>query len=157
MPARENIQTLFIRAALLFAISGVLSAMAWIVHPGRIPWVGDWAHHVESMALAEGIPLVGTPEMRRIVSAGAHLILDARPLADFDAGHIPGAVPLPFDDLDAHYEQARLLMSPSTPIVTYCSGGVCDESFMLCVYLRKMGFTNVILYAEGWTEWEAAP
>ncbi|HPA78415.1 MAG TPA: rhodanese-like domain-containing protein [Kiritimatiellia bacterium] len=157
MPSREHIQELLRHALLLAALSALLSVIAWAVHPARIPWVGDWAHHVETLALREGIPLVNTPEMRRIAAAGTHLILDARPLADFDAGHIPGAVPLPYDNLDAHYEQARLLMSPEMPVVAYCSGGSCDDSFLLCLHLRKQGFTNVILYAEGWTAWEASP
>jgi len=157
MISKDQIQDLLLRTALLVAFSCLLAVIALAVHPGRIPWIGDWAHHVESMALKEGIPLVGTPEMRRIAEAGSHLILDARPLADYDAGHIPGAVPLPYDDLDAHYEQVRLMLVPAQPVVAYCSGGACDDSLLLCVHLRKQGFTNVILYAEGWAGWEDAP
>jgi rhodanese-related sulfurtransferase len=39
--------------------------------------------------------------------------------------------------------------------MTYCSGKNCDESFLLTLYLRRQGFTNVVLFTGGFETWTA--
>ena len=45
-------------------------------------------------------------------------------------------------------------LQPSAPIVVYCSGGECEDSHMLGEKLYKAGFDNVLVYKDGFPDWE---
>ena len=80
-------------------------------------------------------------------------------MADYEKGHIPGALSLAYDPFETIYtrlEQYDVLLTPEQQVLTYCSGIECDESFMLATFLKEQGFTNVILYVGGWGEWQQA-
>lgn len=143
-------------AALLVAMAALLGVLAQVVSPNRIPWTQDWARYVETRALEAGLPLADLDAARAIVGARTHLVLDARPVADYDAGHIPGAMSLPHSRLDEAYPQIAPLLSADLPVLVYCSGDECDESFLLSVYLREQGFTNVTLFVSGFLGWKEA-
>ncbi|RPJ84271.1 MAG: MBL fold metallo-hydrolase, partial [Acidobacteria bacterium] len=50
--------------------------------------------------------------------AGGGLVVDARPVTAFAAGHIPGALSVPLEDLQDHLARLKALKKP---IVTYCA------------------------------------
>lgn len=140
----------------LLTLAAVCGATANLVHPRRIAWVEDWSRYIEARALAAGIKLADTVEARRIAQARSHLILDARPAKDYAGGHLPGAISLPLDDYDNVFPHVVILLMTGQPVMTYCSGLVCDESFLLTRRLLEQGFTNVVLYGGGFEEWTAA-
>jgi rhodanese-related sulfurtransferase/DNA-binding transcriptional ArsR family regulator len=79
------------------------------------------------------------------------LILDVRPSAEYAAGHIPGAVSVPLDDLER-----RLARLPKrTEIVAYCRGPFCVLSVHAVELLRSRGFRARRL-ADGFPEWRGA-
>jgi cytochrome c oxidase cbb3-type subunit III len=87
------------------------------------------------------------PELER----GARMaLLDARAPSDYIASHIPGAVSVPFYDVDRY--QADL--PRNTWLVCYCS---CPhaESGMLAAALVSKGFTKVTVLDEGLRGWNA--
>ena len=59
-------------------------------------------------------------EAHRLVSAGARL-LDVRTAAEFAEGHLPGAVNIPLDRIEA---SASELGKDPKPIVVYCASGM---------------------------------
>ena len=134
----------------------MLGTAANFLSPRRIPWVQDWAHHVEARAYQAGLTLANTEEAWELFQKGRHLFLDARSEKDYQLGHIPGAMSLP----QAAYEQYLVgfqgFLTPEQPIVVYCSGLECDESLLLAVELKRMGMTNIVLYAGGFEKWRAA-
>ena len=93
-----------------------------------------------------------TDEVAEALRTGARLVvLDARPLSDWHAGHIPGATPAPFhDSLDTI---AAALPRDGTWIIAYCacphaaSGKVVDA-------LRERGFSNTAVLDEGIQIWQ---
>jgi rhodanese-related sulfurtransferase len=133
----------------------MIGSIANVVSPGRIPWMRDWEQYVSGQATQSGMHVVSLGETRSIVSAGKHIIFDARPFADYGVGHIPGAVSLPSADLETAFENFRMLLSPELPILVYCSGQQCDESLQLGEFLMAEGFTNIVLYPGGYDEWQA--
>lgn len=141
-------------ALLLLAALGGTAAQ--FLPPTRIPWREDWSHYVQAKALKEGLSLASIEDAVAIVEAGQHLILDARPESDYLAGRLPGALSLPQTQLLQAYPQVAPLLTPAQPILVYCSGHECDESFELSVYLRRQGFTNLVLFVGGMSEWTAA-
>jgi rhodanese-related sulfurtransferase len=133
----------------------LLGTAANLVSPRRIPWVQNWSHYIEAKALREGLRVADVEQTRRMVEEGSHIILDARPLADYDAGHIPSAFSVPYISVESAFEEVQMLLSPEQPILVYCSGLECDESFLLCSYLKDQGFTNLVLFAGGYRAWAA--
>jgi rhodanese-related sulfurtransferase len=142
--------------ALLLIATAVLGTASHWVNPRRIPWRQDWSNYVQQKASELGVPVVSLDEARLIVDRQSHIILDARPAADYAAGHLPGAFALPHAALETYLPPLQPLLSPSQPMMTYCSGLECDESLLLTRELHAMGFTNAVLFAGGMTAWRAA-
>lgn len=80
--------------------------------------------------------------------------IDARDVADFNAGHIQGAINIPFHEIDKH--KNKLIDLPKDQVyITYCSSD-CDVSIDMAYYMAKMGFIKVYIFHGGWDVWKAA-
>lgn len=116
------------------------------------------AHHAELDQLATaylgdrtGLEVVSRDELARRLDAGDVIILDVRPAAEFDAGHIEGARSIPIDRLA---EEVRTLPKDAE-VVAYCRGPFCvfaDDAVRL---LHRRGHPARRL-ADGFPEWRAA-
>jgi phage shock protein E len=80
----------------------------------------------------------------RLVHRSAPLIIDVRTPAEFDSGHIPGAVNIPYTDLPRHL--GELKSRRDEEIVVYCDQG--GRSTSAASALRGAGFAK-ILHLEG--------
>jgi rhodanese-related sulfurtransferase len=68
-------------------------------------------------------------------------VLDVRPVEEYNAAHIPGAISIPLKEL-----QLRLLDLPrDQEIVAYCRGPYCVLSIQAVEMLRSRGFQAVRL------------
>ncbi len=152
----RQIRITILHAAAVVAAGVLCGSAANLLRPDRIPWIEDWGSFIEAKALRENIALVDAAEAHELVRAGRHLLFDARPPADYEAGHLPGALSVPFDGVEEAMLRIQSRLSAEQPVVTYCSGQSCDESFELTKYLRVQGFTNVVLFAGGMDAWKAA-
>lgn len=74
---------------------------------------------------------------RQLVSDGVKVV-DVRTPGEFAAGHLPGAVNIPFDQLPA---RAAELGPPSTPVLVYCRTG--RRSGVAAQTLKAKGFTRL--------------
>ena len=84
------------------------------------------------------------------VKSGAVTVLDVRPVEEFDAGHLPGALSVPLGDL-----KRRLAELPrNREIVAYCRGPYCVMALEAVEILRARGFRAVRL-ADGEPDWRA--
>ena len=71
---------------------------------------------------------------------GEGIYLDVRTQAEFDAGHIEGAILLPHPFT---YEQATQALNDKDALIrVYCRAG--RRSSEAVAVLREMGFTNVV-------------
>jgi rhodanese-related sulfurtransferase len=79
------------------------------------------------------------------------VVLDVRPAEEYDAGHIPGAVSIPLDEL-----RKRVKELPKTKqIVAYCRGPLCALAPEATRYLKSRGY-KVKRLVEGAPDWGAA-
>jgi len=77
-------------------------------------------------------------------------LLDVRPTQEYGAGHIPGAISIPLDEL-----RRRISNLPKNrEIVAYCRGPLCVMSIEAVNLLRKRGF-RAIRWGEGVADWLA--
>jgi rhodanese-related sulfurtransferase len=96
---------------------------------------------------------IGLEMVKRFHDAGAALFVDAREPDEFAAGHIPGALNMPFDEITAEPERMESLDTAGRPIVVYCGGGTCEVSKGLAWELIAAGQRRVAVFAGGFTEW----
>jgi rhodanese-related sulfurtransferase/DNA-binding transcriptional ArsR family regulator len=82
---------------------------------------------------------------------GDVIILDVRPPEEFAAGHIPAALSVPLDGLDA----ALARLPRRAQIVAYCRGPYCVLALQAVEQLRARGFQARRL-ADGMPEWRLA-
>lgn len=69
-----------------------------------------------------------------------YVILDVRTQSEYDEGHIPGAVLLPYDTVPEKAEQ--VLPDKAQLIFVYCRSG--NRSVKASESLVKLGYTNVV-------------
>jgi len=85
------------------------------------------------------------------------LFLDARRSSVYAEGHIPGARSLPVWESDIDTRVKALFeegLDQRAPVVIYCSGGNCEDSHMLAEKLYMVGFDNVLIYKDGFPDWQ---
>jgi phage shock protein E len=97
--------------------------------------------------------VVGGEAAHTLVAAGIKVV-DVRTPAEFDSGHVPGAVNIPYDQMARRY---RELGPSSTPILIYCKTG--RRSGLAITTLREEGFTQIydLQSYENWVLADAAP
>lgn len=77
------------------------------------------------------------------------VLLDVRPGVEYEAGHIPGAISIPWDELEQRLEE----LPPGKDVVAYCRGPYCVYADEALVVLRERGW-NALRLEEGVVEWE---
>lgn len=102
-------------------------------------------------AAGEDTEEIDRAELLRRAGAGEVVVLDVRPSREYAAGHIPGAVSIPIDEL-----AARLAELPADiEVVAYCRGAYCVFSHDAVRLLLAAGRRAVRL-ADGMLEWRLA-
>ena len=87
----------------------------------------------------------------------AGLVLDVREPAEWEKGHIPGAVLTPrgmlewYADPTTPYAKPELTTRREARIIVACASG--GRSILAAQTLKSMGYTNVVNMAGGFTEW----
>ena len=90
-------------------------------------------------------------ELAGLVAAGEVIVIDVRPLAEYAAGHIPGARSVPPDDVQRHLAG----LPTDTEIVAYCRGPYCVYADEAVRELSRHGHRARRL-EDGFPEWRRA-
>lgn len=78
---------------------------------------------------------VAPKELLARAKKGLVTVLDVRPAAEFAAGHLPGAVNIPIDQLEKRLGE----LPRRKEVIAYCRGPYCLMSFEAVQLLRKKG------------------
>ena len=79
-------------------------------------------------------------DAKKIMDSGEeHIILDAREQDEFDEGHIPGAILIPYTEIEN--KAIELIPDKDKLILVYCRSG--RRSKIAVESLAKLGYTNV--------------
>lgn len=81
-----------------------------------------------------------------------HLLIDARPGRVAGKGMIPGAINISDGEFDRNVD--KLPADKATPLIFYCGGLDCVLSDKSADKARKLGYTDVKTYPEGYPQWE---
>jgi rhodanese-related sulfurtransferase len=105
------------------------------------------------LGIGEGVDTeeVGREELLQRAEAGEVVVLDVRPAGEFAAGHIPGAMSIPIDQLPARMAE----LPADVDVVAYCRGAYCvfahDAVRLLTAHGRRAARLT-----EGMLEWRLA-
>lgn len=144
----------------LLTVAAGLALLVNGLAPHGIPLIGQWDAEVgvvtadtDTAALWMDFEISSPQVAKQVFDAGEALFVDVRSRDMFAAGHIPGAVSLPLDDVDDALDAFATKFSAKQPIVTYCSGRLCQDSHTAAQLLMERGFENVVVYIDGFPGW----
>lgn len=120
----------------------------------RLPLIGDWSHGAFSSKV-ETVPLEDA--VVKFLSDEA-LFLDARSEADYRSGHIQGALNLPVHagNFGERLQEFSLAADHEKEFIVYCDGIGCSLGSELASILKGLGYRDVKILVNGWTQWMIA-
>ncbi len=96
---------------------------------------------------------VSAAHIKKLIDEKAtYALIDARPKRVSDKGMIPTSINISDTDFDKQID--KLPADKATPLIYYCGGLDCLLSDKSAEKARKLGYTNVLTYPEGYPEWE---
>lgn len=98
-----------------------------------------------------GAELVSRDDLIARVRLGEAVVIDVRPSEEYEAGHIPGALSLPLEHLEARLEE----IASNVEVVAYCRGPLCLLAPQAVAILRRRGL-NAQRLEDGMPEWRQA-
>jgi rhodanese-related sulfurtransferase/DNA-binding transcriptional ArsR family regulator len=129
----------------VFELSKVLRTVA----EGRLAELERLVHeHFGDRADAEAVPMA---ELLRRARSNQVVILDTRPASEYVAGHIPGAISVPVDELKQRLQK----LTRGKEYVAYCRGPYCVYADRAVELLRANG-RRARRMLDGFPEWKAA-
>lgn len=93
---------------------------------------------------------IESDELLRRVRSGEVTVLDVRPPEEYRAGHLPGALSIPVDELKARLKE----LPKDRDVVAYCRGPYCVMAIDAVELLRKKGF-KAHRMEQGIADWRA--
>ncbi|MFE5582315.1 ArsR/SmtB family transcription factor [Kitasatospora sp. NPDC056531] len=99
----------------------------------------------------DGAREVDNEELRARAAAGEVVVLDVRPTEEYRAGHIPGALSIPVDELADRLDE----LPDDTEVVVYSRGEYCVLAYDAVRLLSARGRRAVRLH-DGMLEWRLA-
>lgn len=93
---------------------------------------------------------VAGDELLRRVRGGEVIVLDVRPVEEYRAAHLPGAISIPVDELKTRLKE----LPKNREIVAYCRGPYCVMAIEAVQLLRRKGFEAHCM-EQGVAEWRA--
>jgi rhodanese-related sulfurtransferase len=96
-------------------------------------------------------PKITRDELKALLDRSEVTVVEALPEEYFAKEHIPGAIRVDHEQLDA--QAPELLPDRGATIVTYCASLSCRNSEIAANKLIALGYTDVREYAEGKADW----
>lgn len=109
----------------------------------------------ERVTLDEARALLADPK----TNIGLFVFVDARSQEEFEAGHLPDAIPCDYWHVGNRINAVMPRIQGAEKVIVYCQGKDCEVGLGLCRSLMRMAQVprdNICLFEGGWEEWMAA-
>ena len=136
---------------LAYVLSQFYRAFLAVMTPVLTRDLGVTAADLASAVPTDDLVLMDRDELLAASRAGRVVVLDVRPTDEYDAGHLPGAVSIPLDELAGRLSE----LPADAEVVAYCRGRYCLWSHTATRLLNERGRV-ARLASEGVLEWIAA-
>lgn len=151
--ARQRILLRLLRTCLIIMAASFLGVFRCILLPGGIPLTDPAAilgSSGESVAYPDSVSL---NELLELTGKGANLLLDARSIFDYEEGHIPGAVSLPYEEFEDFHPDREESLAEFDLLLIYCTGRSCDLAERLSNLLARSYEGSIRIFRGGIEEW----
>ena len=147
---------------LFFQLIGILAVAAAVGMGfnaiGGIPLVGNWdadkeVHRGGNLPESPGIHYIDTRAAGNFYESGLGTIVDARSQAEYEEGHLPGAILCHVYNLDGFLADLLVAAPFDEPLMVYCIGENCEDSRFLAEALRETGYRLIYIYLGGYSGW----
>ena len=128
-------------AALWTAVRGVAAGHVAELDELAAAYLGD----------RSGLETVSREQLAERLHKGDVVVLDVRPVPEYAAGHVPGAINVPPGDLDRRLDE----LPDGKPVIAYCRGPYCVYADEAVRALAARGRPALRL-VDGLPEWAAA-
>lgn len=108
--------------------------------------------YTEIARLTRGFKSLRPAELTVLVNRDNALVIDLRPIADFEKGHIPGSKNVQMSQFDP--ENKQLAAARSLPVALVCKTGQTANA--AAKRLKKAGFEQVYVLEGGIGAWQQA-
>jgi rhodanese-related sulfurtransferase len=157
MRSRGIIREVLWQSAAIVVLAATIALCVNQLRGAGIPLVADWSPAARLQA-ASKVDHLAIPMEQAIAShqAGEAIFLDARSPDQFAAGHIRGAINVPFEDVYGFLERVfEAVPGYDALVIAYCDGEACALSEDLALLLRDLGYSNARVLINGWTLWRS--
>ena len=115
---------------------------------------GEFQYGFISSEEFPSVSFIMLPEAEGLFSMNEAQFIDSRNAEAFKAGHIAGAVNIPYEEKSDTSLLAELMIPKEMILVVYCDGSECQSSVGLSKFLHEKGFTDIRVFFGGWEEWQ---
>ncbi|HVR84853.1 MAG TPA: rhodanese-like domain-containing protein, partial [Planctomycetota bacterium] len=124
------------RLAVLLALAALLGSAANAISPRGLSWTHPLGQGLRARIGEAGLHPVDLSRLPDLILKRPLRLLDARPTAEYQIGHLAGAQSCPWRDI----EEGKIpLPPPAGPTVVYCSNEFCDDALRLARLLAQRG------------------
>ncbi len=99
--------------------------------------------------LTHGIKSLVPQQLTHLINREEGVVLDIRPIADFNKGFIPGAINMPQSKVESGLKELEKYQDK--PIIVVCANGM--QAGSIAQKLKKAQFSSVHKLAGGFTAW----
>ncbi len=149
LPPRSSWRRATTEAAAVAAATGLLALGVNALRPGGLPLVARTPYEVLVPCPEPGGPVAPVEPSDAALRGARVFLVDARDAASYRAGHLPGAVNVPYDWLDPLPEPelkrlaTEIAASGATRVFVYGDGGRPDSGEHLGREISGRGIRNV--------------
>jgi rhodanese-related sulfurtransferase len=137
-------------------MGSLLAVISNLVHPQAISWQGLGIEAIDTAREAarrwpEVDYTIDAVACRRHFDQATAVFLDARSEAEFAAGHLPGAVSLPWHATgEVTARRVYQHLPPGLPVLVYGTGPECPVANRVVNLLRRQGVGGLAVFLPGY-------
>jgi rhodanese-related sulfurtransferase len=96
------------------------------------------------------LPRISINDFERMLAEGKVAVVDVRSREEYAAGHIPGALSIPVEEIEARAAEVQAFRRP---IVAYCSCLAEESSLTAVATLSRLGVRGARALTGGYPTW----
>ncbi len=143
------------RRVVVLGLVALALTLAYFLWPGTLPVNPENLNgdvNLSPVGISQILPLT-YDEFEILLKKGDVFLADARDSAAFAAGHIPGAVNIPYDRAEDMLDELEAMDDRPATLICYCDGSDCGASMELAHRLYYL-FTTTYDFNGGWRAWQ---
>ncbi len=164
MSSRPSGKKIFCGSVYLIVLGVALGILYNVFFSKELPLIGSWDNKI----IADSIfvpgsydppydpPVITLSEAQRLFQKEGVLFVDSRLEEDFELGHIPNSLNLPYEEFEDYFPLVKEKLFSYNDLIIYCDGSECETSLYLARILQDEGYENIRVFFGGFFEWRKA-